>query len=285
MPDFIGRYRLLRIVMTGQTSQIWEAFDDASAKRLAIKTLLPDFARVSEHVNYLRNEYEIGKLFTHANIIRVFEYEKHKGAPYVAMEYYPHPNIKQQLSQAGGGLVKLLPKVEKIVLQAATALAEFHSKGFIHRDIKPDNILADPTGEVKLIDFALAEKKKGGLAKLFNFGGGKMQGTMSYMSPEQIQKKTLDERSDIYSFGCTVFEMLTGRTPYVGLNSSELLQRHLSAVVPRAVISNDNVTLEMSDLVSQSMAKKPEDRPADMGRFLTQLRGLKMFKQPYDPVA
>ena len=105
-----------------------------------------------------------------------------------------------------------------------------HEQGWIHRDIKPDNFLVNEEGDVKLIDFALAARERKGLGKLF--GRTKVQGTRSYMAPEQIRGKGLDARTDIYSFGCMLYELVSGRLPFTGVSPEELLRKHLYAPIP-----------------------------------------------------
>jgi serine/threonine protein kinase len=149
----------------------------------------------------------------------------------------------------------------------------------VHRDVKPDNFLVGENGEVKLIDFALAVRRKKGLARLFSTRS-KVQGTRSYMSPEQIRGQPLDERADIYSYGCVAYELLGGKPPYTGTSTNELLNKHLRAAIPPAQASNRNVTDEFAALMKSMLAKKPEDRPQSMDDVLTELRVTPLFKVP-----
>ena len=152
-----------------------------------------------------------------------------------------------------------------------------HTKGWIHRDIKPDNFLVSRDGETKLIDFQIAEKKKSGLGKLFH--RSVVQGTRSYMSPEQIRGKPCDERADIYSFGCVLFESVTAKAPFTGSTPNELLNKHLKANIPSPVVYNENVSSEFAALVRSMMAKSPENRPQSMWEFLKEVRQMKIFKR------
>ena len=120
---------------------------------------------------------------------------------------------------------------------------------------------------VKLIDFAISIKQKSGLSSMFSFGKKAVQGTRSYMSPEQIRNQNLDPRADVYSFGCSVFELLTGKPPFTGTNADELLNKHLTAPIPSVQVYNDNVTPEFANVVKKMMAKRREDRPADVRFF------------------
>ena len=131
----------------------------------------------------------------------------------------------------------------------------------MHRDIKPDNFLVNDEGDVKLIDFALAQRIRTGLSKLFG-GRTKVQGTRSYMAPEQIRGKALDARADIYSFGCMLYELVSGRLPFTGVSPEDLLRKHLHAPVPVLAGANKNITPDFSDLVGMMMAKDADQRPA-----------------------
>ena len=153
-------------------------------------------------------------------MIKIYEFNTEGEAPYLVMEHFEHPNLKLWLR---GGPQTSRPPRPKIIEQGAEALVYFHSEGWIHRDVKPDNFLLSDDGDVKLIDFAISHKKKSGFAALFCGIGKKMQGTRSYMSPEQIRSKNLDQRADIYSFGCMLFELLCGKPPFTGSNADELL--------------------------------------------------------------
>ena len=271
----IGPYRLLRLLMTGQNSQVWEALNDVKQERFALKTLLAAAAEDKEQLNYLKNEHAVGSSLDHKRVIKVYELGKQERAPYLVLELYPHPNIKFCIQQKQEILSPAL--IPKIIQQAAEGLAYLHSCGWTHRDVKPDNFLVSPEGHVKLIDLALAQKPKTGLAKLFA-GKQKVQGTRSYMSPEQIRGKPLDHRADVYSFGCMVHEMISGKPPYTGNDTTELLNRHLRAAIPSLLTSGKNVTPEFAELIKSTLAKEPEGRPRSMEDFLADLRDMKVFK-------
>jgi serine/threonine protein kinase len=164
-----------------------------------------------------------------------------------------------------------------IIRQAADGLHYLHTQGWLHRDVKPDNFLVNDTGLVKLIDFAIAERPKSGWAKLLS-GRAKIQGTRSYMSPEQIRGERLDVRSDVYSFGCMLYELFSGRPPFTGGNPDELLQKHLSSPVPVLPASSGEVSSEFAHLVSRMMSKKRELRPASMQEFMDTLGTMRVLK-------
>jgi len=277
-PGFIGPYRLLNVVNTGQTSLIWQAYDDAAQRVLGIKVLLSEFQRNREHIGYLRQEYIVGEKLKNKRIIQFTDFASDRGVYYLAMEWFPAPNMKHLVRYQSEKAQYLMPKM---IEQMAEALAYLNENGWVHRDVKPDNYLVSDKGEIKLIDFALAQKIKGGLAKLLN--KSKIQGTRSYMSPEQIRGGALDGRSDLYSLGCTIFELLSGKPPFTGSNANELLMKHIKASPPTLESVNRNVTLEFGNLIRQTMAKKPNNRPKSVIDFLTQFRMLNVFKRPPKP--
>jgi serine/threonine protein kinase len=193
------------------------------------------------------------------------------------LELFSELNIKQALRRGPDSIAFML---DKITVQCAEGLYYLHSQGWVHCDVKPDNFLVSRNGEVKLIDFTIAQKMKTGLAKFFSGKSKNISGTRSYMSPEQIRGKSLDQRSDIYSFGCVLYEMVTGKPPYTGSSPNELLNKHLTASIPSPLVVNDNVTNEYAAIIRSAMAKKPEERPDSMWDLMKILRTTKIFKRP-----
>lgn len=274
--DYVGPYRLLNMIRAGKSCEVWEVMNDVKGQRLAMKLLAGENARNKEEIAFLKHEHQVGIGLDHPNVIKIYEYGADHGFVYLAMELFATPNVKQWIHQ---GLEQLQPVVPGLIRKAAEGLAYFHEQGWIHRDVKPDNYLMKADGEVKLIDFALAVKKKGGLARLFA-GKTKVQGTRSYMSPEQIRGLPLDPRADIYSFGCMIHELLGGKPPYTGTSTNDLLNKHLRSPIPPLQAANRNVRDEFAQLVRRTLAKKPEDRPESMAEFLREMRTMEVFKVP-----
>ncbi len=271
---YIGPYRLLNLIASGQFTQIWEAIHDGQRRRLAVKVVLTD-KRSSAQTSLLRREYEVGNKLDHPNVIKLYEFTVGKnGDAYLLMELFSFPNMKQLIQQ---DVSSLAPMANTIVRNAGTALAYLAEKNWIHCDVKPDNFLVNKeTGDVKLIDFALMQKKKTGLAAMF--GGAKsIQGTPSYLAPEQIRKKAPDPKSDVYSFGYTLFELATGKRVFTGTSTNDLLSKHLRTPPPPLEMHNRNVTPEFSALVKRMLAKEPKDRP-DIDQFLRELPQINVFK-------
>lgn len=274
-PGYLGPYRLLNVVHTGQTSQIWQAYHDGQQRIFGIKTLLSKFHRDREHVQYLRWEYVVGHKLEHERVIRVFAFEVSRGTPYVALEWFPASNMKQRIQQGVEPIAHLLPKV---ITQAAEGLAYFNGQGWVHRDVKPDNFLVTDQGDVKLIDFALARRAASGLRRLLSTKS-KIQGTRSYMSPEQIRGGALDLRADVYSLGCTIYQLLSGRPPYTGSSADELLRKHLKSPPPAVEAINKNITPEFGQLLRRMLAKEPSDRPQSVQDFLREFQMMRLFKR------
>ena len=156
--DRVGPYRLLSLVGTGRSCQVWEAIHDIDHHRLALKILEPSYASDKQQVAFLKHEYTVGHGLDHPNVIHIYEFRTHRGAVFLAMELFVAQNTKQLLLE---GLEHITYLVPQIAAQAAAALGYLHSKGWVHRDVKPDNFLVNKQGAVKMIDFALAERSQG----------------------------------------------------------------------------------------------------------------------------
>src|SRR5579871_2984541 len=197
----VDNYRLVNLMATGQTSQVYEVAEVSSGRHFALKMLLPEHVKSGEQRRFLFHEAEVGQQIVHPNIVKMLTIKKDPYHPYLVMEFFPSKNLKLRIMHKEDEFIK--QHFRGIVEQAATALAFMHEKGWVHRDVKPDNILVNSSAEVRVIDFAIATRKskKPGL-----FGSkkkGKPMGTRSYMAPEQIRGEWLDARADIYAFGAT----------------------------------------------------------------------------------
>jgi len=275
--EILGGYRLARNMMTGQTSQVFEVVEVSSHRHFAMKILLPEHASNPLHRKMLFHEASVGMKLAHPNIIRIVSVNKSDKNPYFIMEFFPGGSLKARLLAKQFDFIK--ENAHSIFRQAATALAFMNAQDWVHRDVKPDNLLCNSSGQVKLIDFALATRaeKPSFLGSLFR-RRGKVAGTRSYMSPEQIKGDPLDGRADIYSFGATCYELVTGRPPFRAASAQELLTKHL---VEKPVGPNQydpEITKEFSDLVLRMLNKKREDRPKDFHEVLIALRTMRVFK-------
>jgi serine/threonine protein kinase len=275
MPEeLVGGYRLLKHMVTGQTSQVWEVVEVSSGRHFAMKLLLPEKVRESLYRNFLFHEADVGRQLAHPNIIRIVKVDRSLDNPHFVMEYFPAGNLKLRIMRKEIDFLR--EKGHDILKQAATGLAFMNAKGWVHRDVKPDNILVASSGDVRIIDFALAQRIPTGFSKMF-WRKSKPQGTRSYMSPEQIRGLALDGRADVYSFGAMCYEMVAYRPPFRAASSQELLTKHITEkpISPRHY--NPEVSEEFADLILRMLAKKKEDRPRDFHEVLMQMRGLRLF--------
>jgi serine/threonine protein kinase len=272
-PAQLGSLKLVQQIGVGKHCQIWEAVD-AKGGRVAVKAIVPAMAGDAGQRQLLEHELKVAKSLDHPTVIRIDRLSEEGGLPHLVMELFPHPNLKKQI---GGGVAALAPRLQRIVTEIALAVDHMHARGWVHRDLKPENILAAADGQVKLIDLAIAAKASGFLGRLL---GAKTppQGSPSYMSPEQIRGEALDARSDIYSFGCVLFELLAGRPPYTAADRNELLNKHVSAPPPAVDAVNPNATSSISKLLRQMLAKKPAERPGSMKDVLLQLRAIRLLQ-------
>ncbi len=272
--ELVGGYRLLKQIVSGQTSQVYEVLEASSGRHFAMKLLLPEKVRESNYRQFLFHEADVGKELAHPNIIRIVKVDRSLDNPHFVMEYFPAGNLKLRIMRKEIDFLR--EKGHDILKQAATGLAFMNAKGWVHRDVKPDNILVASSGDVRIIDFALAQRIPTGLSKFF-WRKCKPQGTRSYMSPEQIRGQPLDGRADIYSFGAMCYELVATRPPFRAASSQELLTKHITEKPVSPKHYNPDVSEEFADLILRMLAKKKEDRPRDFHEVLMQMRGLRLY--------
>jgi eukaryotic-like serine/threonine-protein kinase len=274
--DRIGDYRFVRVIHPGATSVVMEVVQEGTQKRFALKQLLASRAEDREERKTFEHEAKIGTEMRHPNLVRVYHYVKDPIQPYFVMELFPSYHLKLPIARPS---VYPMPKAQlhRIMEQAATALAYMHDRGWTHRDVKPENIIVNKSGEVRVIDYALAMKPISGLRKLF---GGKVprQGTPSYISPEQIRCESPTPLADIYSFGITCYELACGRPPFRANSLQELLNKHLQERPIPLTMHNKQVTQEFNDLILKMLTKRPADRLASLHEFLTRFRSVRIFQ-------
>jgi serine/threonine protein kinase len=280
--DTIGEYRFVRILLQGQNSTVMEVVHNQSGKRFALKELLPSKSKIPEERRAFEFEAKLGADLRHPNLIRVHEYVKSKKQPYFVMDYFPSTHMRLMLGKREF-YEQIKPRLRRIIIQAASGLAYLHDKGWVHRDVKPENIIVNKTGEVRVIDYALARKAMTGLGRIF---GGKppCQGTHSYMSPDQILRYPTSVSADIYSFGITCYEFACGRQPFRADSPQELLRKHIREQPSPPTVFNRDITPEYADLVMKMIRKKPKDRPKNLHEFLSLFSRVRIYKSDPDPM-
>jgi serine/threonine protein kinase len=275
--EIIDGYKLVNCMMTGQTSQVWEVVEQASSRHFAMKLLLPEKLSDVDMRKAMTHEANVGKELAHQNIIRIHYVGRDRKNPYYVMEYFPAGSLKIRLIRKQYDFIR--ERIHSILKQCAIGLAYMNASGWVHRDVKPDNMLVNSAGEVKLIDFALAKRieKPSFFSKLFR-RKGRAQGTRSYMAPEQIRDLPLDGRADVYAFGASAYELVTNRPPFRGANNQDLLTKVLVEKPSSPKVYNQDLTDDFCDLVLRMLAKKKEDRPRDFHEVLMKLRTIKVYK-------
>lgn len=279
--ETIGGYKLRSLLQTGQVSQVFEVVEPLSNRHFAMKILLPEAAEQKEVRTNLFHEAEVGIKLRHENVIHILKISRVVQSPHFIMEYFPSGSMRTRLM--GKDFTFIKENAMKVFKQAATGLAYMHASGWVHCDVKPDNMLVNAAGNLKWIDFAISRRMPKGLGKMF-YRQAKAQGTPSYMAPEQILKKPLDARADVYGLGCTYYELVTGRPPFRGNTIPDLLSKQLveKPISPQG--HNKDVTDEFSGLILRMLAKKKEDRPETCHDVLIAMRKMKIFKSDPDPV-
>lgn len=247
-----------------------------------MKVLLQEHAKNKEAIEHLKHEYEVGKDLESKYVIQIYDYNGSYGRALVSMQLFVARNVKQMVREQPDFLAH---HAQDIIRRCAKGLKYFHEQGWVHCDVKPDNFLVNTNVGVKLIDFSIAEKakKSGGLSALFGRRSKTIRGTRSYMSPEQIRGKHMDARSDIYSFGCMLYEILASKPPFSGTSGDDLLNRHLKTAPPAVQAQNNRVSNEMAALIMRMMSKDPEKRPQSVHQFLEEYRTIRVYRPGLQP--
>lgn len=276
----IDHYVKQGLIASGKHAQVWEAQEENTANRFALKVLLPEAMLDPEQVQILKYEGKVAQSLDHPNVIKWFATVHRKTNIYLVMELFRALNIKNFIANDAAGVQM---RLRKIIDCTCLALQHMHEKGWIHLDVKPDNILLNRSSEVKLIDFSLSKKVKGMLGNLLGGKNVEIGGTLTYIAPETIRKDGLTPQTDIYSLGITIYECLTGTTPFKGSSPKDLLMKHLATIAAPPSDYNKNVTPEMDRMVMRMLAKKPKDRQKNMQEVMSEFRSLQIFKE--DPEA
>ncbi|MBV8880355.1 MAG: serine/threonine protein kinase [Planctomycetaceae bacterium] len=265
----LGSYRLKHLLGTGATSQVYLAEHIFLKRAAAIKILTCDFAEWPDFDLEIFENTAVGAArLNHPNIVTLYDIDEERARPFLVMEYVDGQSLHALLRKKG----RLSPtQALSILCDVARALRHAHAEGIVHCDIKPGNILIDRKGNAKVTDFglsrALNQAERGSL-------DGMVAGTPAYISPEQVLARRPDQRSDLYSLGATLFEMLTGEAPFRGSSDSALFDLHLTET--RGMILN-RLPAEAGPLrqvVGRLLARYPKDRYQTAGELLADLRFL-----------
>jgi len=271
----IDNFRLGNCIATGSTSQIYEAFDQDTNERFAMKLLLDEAFKVAANRATLKREYKVASGLEHPNIIPVYAHRQSRKNAYFLMEFFGGPNLKQIIR---GDITVVQARFRKLFECVLLGLGYIHENGWLHRDIKPDNIMMTKGTDVRIIDFSLSSRIPSAVSKIFS-GKKAIQGTRTYIAPEIVRRKHPSIQTDLYSLGVTAFECLTGRPPFMGASPNELLIKHIQEPPPPASSVNPNLTTDIDKLLNRMLAKKPENRPGDAAELLSEFRSVKIFRE------
>lgn len=272
----IDHYVKQGLIASGKHAQVWEVQEENTSNRFALKVLLPEAMLDPEQIQILKYEGKVAQSLDHPNVIKWFATVHRKTNIYLVLELFRALNIKNFIANDAAGVQM---RLRKIIDCTCLALQHMHERGWIHLDVKPDNILLNRSSEVKLIDFSLSKKIKGMLGNLLGGGRTEIGGTLTYIAPETIRKDGLTPQTDIYSLGITIFECLTGTTPFKGSSPKDLLMKHLATIAAPPSEYNKNVTPEMDRMVLRMLAKKPKDRQKNMQEVMSEFRNIQIFKE------
>lgn len=255
----LGKYRVVKHIATGGMGAVYKAVDEDDGKDVALKVLSPEIAARPAMCERLKREAHLGKQLNHENIVGFYDFVEMDGTYFLAMEYVHGKNLHEYIERHG----PLAPTLARyLLLQIVAALAHVHELGFIHRDIKPSNILlTQKNGKpvAKLADLGLIRDSSDEDFRLTR--EGHTVGTVDYLAPEQARDSGLaDIRSDIYSLGCTLYEMLTGNPPFPQGNLTERLFKHAEVEAPDVRNFNAKIPADLAMICRRMLAKKPEHR-------------------------
>lgn len=250
---FAGRYHVLEDLGTGGMGRVYKVLDKKIMEKVALKVLKPEIAFNEKMIERFRNELKFARKISHRHVCRMYDLSEEEETHFITMEYVSGEDLKSLMRKIGQFIVG---KAVSIAKQICEGLAEAHRLGVVHRDLKPQNIMIDKEGNTRIMDF--------GVARLLRTEGitetGMIIGTPEYISPEQVEGREADERSDIYSFGIILYEMVTGRLPFGGDNPLSIALKHKSEVPPHPGEFDAQIPEDLSKLILKCLEKRREKR-------------------------
>lgn len=255
MEEIYGdRYEVQGRIGVGGMAEVWRGYDRTLNRTVAIKTLLPQFARDASFVDRFRREAQAAARLNHAGIVSVYDSGTDGETPYIVMQFIEGRTLADYLASG-----KTIPpmKAAQVAKEIAEALAAAHAEGVIHRDIKPANVMVTRDGKVLVMDFGIARLISGPETAPQTSA---VLGTASYLSPEQAQGQAVDARTDIYALGVVLYEMLTGRPPFTGDSPMAIAYKQVNATPEAPSSVNPDVPPELDAVVMRALSKNPANR-------------------------
>ena len=270
-PRVLGnRYEITKAIARGGMARVYLARDRSLDRPVAVKELVPEFAADESFVERFRREAQAAANLTHPNIVGVYDWGTQDNTYFIIMEYVDGPVLSKVLRDEG----PLHPRrAAELASEVAAALGFAHSRGVVHRDVKPGNVILTSSGQAKVTDFGIARAMSAPEENLTQ--AGSVMGTATYFSPEQAQGLQVDQRSDLYSLGVVLFEMVTGRTPFTGETPLAIAYKHVQDQPPAPSTLVSGLPAGLEAVIMKLLRKRPEDRyanaedlRADLRRFL-----------------
>jgi tetratricopeptide (TPR) repeat protein/tRNA A-37 threonylcarbamoyl transferase component Bud32 len=262
---FAGRYQIIEELGRGGMGTVYKALDTEIEERVAVKLLKPEIASDEKIIKRFKNELKFARKITHKNVCRMHDLNEYENTKYITMEYVPGEDLKSSIRRMGP---LTAGKAVFIAKQICKGLKEAHKLGVVHRDLKPQNIMIDRDGNARIMDFGIARSlKTQGITET-----GMMIGTPHYISPEQVTGKDIDQRSDIYSLGIMLFEMVTGKVPFDGETPINIAFMHKTEKPPDPRKFNTQVSSDISRMILKCMEKDKKKRYQNTEEVLSDLR-------------
>jgi len=261
---FASRYQIIEELGKGGMGKVYKALDTKLNEKIAIKLIRPEIASDKKNIERFNNELKFARRISHRNVGRMYHLEEEKGRHYITMEYVSGEDLKSMIRMSGQLSVGTAINITK---QICGGLEEAHRLGVIHRDLKPNNIMIDREGTARIMDFGIARSLK---AKSLT-GPGVMIGTPEYMAPEQVEGKEVDVRSDMYSLGIILYEMLTGRLPFEGDTPLAVAMKHKGETPRDPKELNAQIPEDLSQVILKCLEKSPDSRYQTAGELLSDL--------------
>ncbi len=266
-PVLNGRYELHRRIARGGMADVFLAKDQLLDRPVAVKVLFPQYAAEPTFVARFRREAQAAANLNHPNIVAVYDWGEHQGTYFIVMEYVEGRTLADIIAAEG----PLHPeRAADIASEVAVALSFAHRNGTVHRDVKPGNIMITQAGQIKVADFGIARAFGGSDDELTQTGS--VMGTATYFSPEQAQGRTVDPRSDLYSLGVVLFEMVVGEPPFLGNTPVAIAYKHVQEPPPRPTSRNPMVPPTMDSIIYRLLQKNLADRYPAAEELRTDLR-------------
>lgn len=273
-----GRYQLIRQVANGGMASIYEALDTRLDRKVAVKIMHPHLAQDESFVARFIKEAKAAAALSHPNIVAVQDQGwNQSGVPavFLVMELIEGHTLREYLNERGRFEVK---DAINYLVPILSALSAAHDLGIVHRDIKPENILISKEGRIKIADFGLARGEI--IGTTMTAESSVIMGSVSYLSPEQVQRGIADSRSDVYAAGIVAYEMLIGEKPFNGDTPIQIAYMHVNEEIPKLRTKRKDIPVALEDLIARATSKNPDDRPRTATQFLSQLQDIQIDLDP-----